>query len=155
MKTDKLTNAEKCSIYYYTNKEERLQKQREYYYRKREERLQYAQANKDRRKEYMSEYQKEKKHVVNAINSKRRAKKLQATPQWLTTNDLDQIREFYFLAKTASEVFGVKCHVDHIIPLQGKEVCGLHVPWNLQVLEASANISKGNKMKIRYEDANV
>jgi hypothetical protein len=82
----------------------------------------------------------------NAIQAKRRASNLQATPKWLTTEQLKQILTFYVEAKRLEQETGVKYHVDHIIPLQGSNVCGLHVPWNLQILSATENLSKGNKV---------
>ena len=57
-----------------------------------------------------------------------------------------QITKIYKNCLKISEQTGVQHHVDHIIPLKGKEVCGLHVPWNLQILTATENISKNNKL---------
>jgi hypothetical protein len=94
---------------------------------------------------YASDWQKDNLDKVNASSAKRRALKLRATPLWLTKEDLEIIESFYTLSKTIEYQTGVKHHVDHIVPLQGKNVCGLHVPWNLQVLEASENIRKSNK----------
>jgi len=78
----------------------------------------------------------------NALRAKRRAAKLQRTPQW---SNLEAIAEVYALAKKEEERLGVAMHVDHIIPLQGELVSGLHVASNLQVIPASENCSKGNK----------
>jgi excisionase family DNA binding protein len=55
------------------------------------------------------------------------------------------IREIYAEAKRLTAETGVEHHVDHVIPLQGPNVSGLHVETNLQILSATANIGKGNK----------
>ena len=81
----------------------------------------------------------------NAKNAKHRARKLSATPEWLTPEDHNDIKAMYLLAKKFEGLCGIKYHVDHIVPLKGENVCGLHVPWNLQLLPASINISKSNK----------
>jgi len=80
-----------------------------------------------------------------ARNAKRRARKLNATPKWLTKQQNQAIIEVYKEAKRLEELTGNTYHVDHIVPLINKNVCGLHVPWNLQVLSASENMSKSNK----------
>lgn len=67
------------------------------------------------------------------------------TPKWLSKEQIKEIASFYVMAKELEKVFTWKQCVDHIVPLQGKTVSGLHVPWNLQILSASMNIEKGNK----------
>ena len=80
-----------------------------------------------------------------ARNGKRRAAKLLRTPKWLTQDDLFFIEEAYHLAKLRTELLGIPYHVDHILPLQGKTVSGLHVPANLQVIPATINLKKSNR----------
>lgn len=72
---------------------------------------------------------------------KRHAKKLRATPSWA---DLDAIAQFYVQSQQITEDTGIRHHVDHIVPLQGRNVSGLHVPWNLQVIPAEDNMKKSN-----------
>lgn len=74
-----------------------------------------------------------------ALKAKRRASKLQATPPWLTQTHLYEMAEIYANCPPGHEV-------DHIVPLQGATVTGLHVPWNLQYLTVSENRAKSNKL---------
>ena len=78
----------------------------------------------------------------------RKAARLCATPTWLTTEDHELMRFLYAEAAQMSKDLGIKFHVDHIVPLRGKTVCGLHVPWNLRVIAASKNLSKHNRLEI-------
>ena len=79
----------------------------------------------------------------SAWTAKRRAAKLQRTPLWLTQAHHKQIEQFYWEAAEVSKLVGEFYHVDHIVPLQGKTVSGLHVPWNLQVMSQEDNLKKG------------
>lgn len=107
---------------------------------------QYKKENKNKISEKNKKYKKENKGKVLSWKEKSRAQKLQATPNWLTVEHLKSIERFYTISKEMELSSGVKYHVDHIIPLQGETVCGLHVPWNLQTLEVSENLSKNNKL---------
>lgn len=98
------------------------------------------------RRQSNKKWREENKPKRAALENKRRALKLKATPPWLTKEQLSQIEAIYWLARLQYELTDEKYHVDHIVPLKGKTVCGLHVPWNLQVLPAKENISKGNKI---------
>jgi len=112
----------------------------------------YRRANATQIKETTRIYHKNNIDLINSITAKRRAAKLQATPKWLTMEQLTQIRLFYREAKELEKLDGIKRHVDHIIPLQGEKVRGLHVPWNLQILTAAENISKKNKIIHEYTE---
>ena len=81
-------------------------------------------------------------YTARAIASvARRAKRV---PKWLTSDDRWMMQEAYNLAKLRTQMFGFVWEVDHIIPLRGAIVSGLHVPTNLQVLPKTENRSKRN-----------
>lgn len=98
------------------------------------------------RKQHKSQYKITNRDKYNAIDAKRRAKKLDATPPWLSIADYDEIENFFAAAKAFKLYTGISYHIDHIVPLQGEKVCGLHVPWNLQILTEAENISKKNSV---------
>ena len=75
----------------------------------------------------------------------RRARQRNATPSWLSKEQRLQILDLYKLRDCFMQN-GLQYHVDHIVPLFGENVCGLHVPWNLQLLSPEDNLLKSNKI---------
>lgn len=90
-------------------------------------------------------WQEQNQADVNAANAKRRCSRISRTPKWLTSDQLDAIKLRYKEARALTRMTGVKHNVDHIVPLQGKTVSGLHVPWNLRVIPARDNARKKNR----------
>lgn len=95
---------------------------------------------------YISGWVEKNREKVRFANSMRRAFLLQSIPKWLTDSQKSEIKEMYALAKRLEEKTGEKFHVDHIVPICGKFVRGLHVPWNLQVIPKIENLKKGNRI---------
>lgn len=106
---------------------------------------QYAAENRDKMRKIASEWQKNNKGKVNANTALRHTAKMQRTPAWLTKHDKLHIRCLYQIAAMRTRESGQEWHVDHVVPLQGENVCGLHVPSNLRVVPATENMSKGNR----------
>ncbi len=108
----------------------------------REENPEYFQNYQNTHKEEIAlrtkKWGKENPGKRNAATAKRRAARLQATPKSLTDEQLAQMVSTFESCPKGS-------HVDHEIPFQNELVCGLHVPWNLQILTAAANMKKGNR----------
>ena len=105
----------------------------------------YYQKNKEHLKYKSIQNQKINKAEANARKKKYKETKRKSCPKWLSKNQHNEIKEFYIEAKKLEQIDGIKRHVDHIIPLQGKNVSGLHVPWNLQILTQTENLEKSNK----------
>jgi hypothetical protein len=88
--------------------------------------------------------------LVALYSNTRRARKLKSQPQWLTEVQLADMREYYEIAAAQQKLTGGKFHVDHIFPLHGAKFCGLHVPWNLQILTKTENLQKGRSVPQEY-----
>ncbi len=104
----------------------------------------YRQNNRELFRQKEREDRNKRPERYRAKYASRRVRKLQATAPWA---DNKTIATFYTRAAELEGSTGVKWHVDHIDPLQGHLVCGLHVAENLQVLPASINCSKNNSFK--------
>jgi len=105
----------------------------------------YRQRNKKKKAEYDKKYSKLNLAKINARKAKYRAAKLQRSMKWDLSLTEFVCNEAYELAKKRKNIFGFEWEVDHIIPLQGEEVSGLHVWNNLAVIPATVNSAKSNK----------
>ena len=128
---------------------EELKEHRKQWVRDNKERVyakqkEWRDANRDRVRESNRRSKQKHNARVNATNAQYRAERLQRTPSWLSENDLNEMSNIYAIAKRRSEIEGIQYHVDHIIPLKGKIVSGLHVPSNLQIITWRENITKNN-----------
>lgn len=106
--------------------------------------------NADKLSTYGKEYRSKNKERCNYLCQLRKISLMQRTPPWLTEDDLWIIEQAYELASLRTKMLGFQWHVDHIIPLRGKNVSGLHVPSNLQVIPATENQKKTNKFEVSY-----
>lgn len=102
----------------------------------------------DKHKKSIKKYRKSIKGRAQKAHDmvKYRASVIRATPKWLSEKELMEIKKLYLEAARLNSIYGNRAyHVDHIIPLNGKNICGLHVRSNLQILTFEENVRKSNK----------
>ena len=95
---------------------------------------------------YQRWYLNEHRREIYANNNMRRSRLLKAMPPWADTR---AIRRVYLACAKVTAETGMEHHVDHIVPIAGRNVSGLHVPWNLQILPAKVNRTKSNKHELQ------
>jgi len=152
-KGDYLNNVEERREYnrnsYLKNREDRRKKQKVLNLKHKKEKPNYHKDYYDKNREEIlakkSDYIQANLGKIIAKNMKRYASSKKRTPPWLTTEHHKESASFYELAHELRWLSEKPLHVDHIVPLHGKNVSGLHVPWNLQILPENLNTSKGNK----------
>jgi hypothetical protein len=130
---------------YWANRDEILAKSAKYredpivQERARQRTKAWGLANPEKKAAAAKKRREEKRAVHRAYGAAYRAKMRQAMPKWLTAAQRQEIVAFYKEAQRLTKETGIQHEVDHIVPLSGRTVCGLHVPWNLRVLTRQQN----------------
>ncbi len=156
---------EKYTIYYKENTDNILEYQKNYYEKNKELKKQYSidyykkyknsiknknktyrEMNKERIIKQKNKWRLNNLCIKRSSNARYRAYKGKAS----IGNYKKEINNIYKKCRELEKMTNIKYHVDHIIPLNGKTVCGLHVPWNLQIIKAEDNLKKGNKITKNY-----
>ena len=129
------------------NKREGVKDRKHEWYAKNHEQVKQAAATRPLhvKREYQKTWKENNVVWVRADTKARRRKHRDATPPWLTRKQKSEIRQLYQIAITMTQTTGERYVVDHIVPLRGESVCGLHVPWNLRVITREENLIKSNK----------
>ena len=147
-------NRLKAQKYYKEHREQCIAKSAQYAKKNKEKtnakNRKWRKKNAEQTREINKTYRRNNPAVGAAQVARRRAKRHKATPPWLTAEHHAWIKSKYVAAKVWEGEGNIKFHVNHIWPLvmkqDGKHVaCGLHVPWNLEVIPAFDNLSQGCK----------
>lgn len=105
----------------------------------------WREANPERRREVARRHMKKYPEKFREKAATRRAATKQRLPAWFGELDELVLKEAAHLGRLREEATGIPWHVDHIIPLRGKTVSGLHTWNNLQVITATENVRKRNR----------
>lgn len=132
------------------NKDKYQEYNKEYHQRNKEKvnsrSAAWRQENPERAKRNVREWHRRNPEIANAHSRLYRHEKRHPRRFWQCDEHRKEVERIYEeKLKLNREAGGVAYHVDHIVPLKGQTVCGLHVPWNLQIVPAKENMSKGNR----------
>lgn len=107
----------------------------------------YRETNLERMRELTRDWMKNNPDKCSTVKAMRRAAKNNAVPVW-ADSEFEQfaIKHTYDVAKLRTRMTGIAWHVDHIVPIRSKKVCGLHCMANMQVIPGAVNHSKGNRV---------
>ena len=112
-------------------------------------RKKYYKDNRDEIAERKKKYYEENPEKGAARTAKYRAALLERIPSWSNDDDIKAIKNIYARCKKINKLTGIEHHVDHVIPMQGDGISGLHHSTNLAIIPAALNLSKNNSWEFQ------